>query len=90
MLLPPPPSSSSYTWTFFPVFWFLVLNFSYPRLGFSSSSFFFFFFPFSFSYSLRSPLCGTRYYPHLLSPFFHLVNSYYKLSHAACGHAAQI
>ena len=44
---------------------FLVLNFSYPRLGFSSSSFFFFFFPFSFSYSPRSPLCGNT-----PTPFF--------------------
>jgi hypothetical protein len=53
------PSSSSYTphVDFFSCF--LVLNFSYHRLGFSSSSFFFFFFPFSFSYSLRSPLCGA-------------------------------
>ena len=59
------PSSSSYTLhvDFFSCF--LVLNFSYPRLGFSSSSFFFFFFPFSFSYSLRSPLCGTT-----PTPFF--------------------
>ena len=59
------PSSSSYTphVDFFSCF--LVLNFSYHRLGFSSSSFFFFFFPFSFSYSLRSPLCGTT-----PTPFF--------------------
>ena len=63
--LKPSSSSSSYTphVDFFSCF--LVLNFSYHRLGFSSSSFFFFFFPFSFSYSLRSPLCGTT-----PTPFF--------------------
>jgi hypothetical protein len=57
---------------------FLVLNFSYPRLGFSSSSFFFFFFPLSLSFLflffLFSPLPPLRYYPQgTPTPFSHLV-----------------
>ena len=65
--------SSSYTWTFFPVFWssispILALDFPPPLSSFFPLSLSFLFL---FSRSLRSPLCGTT----PSTPFSHLVIS---------------